>query len=661
MLDAPPVVLETVVVTATRAEARAFDVPAAIGAVDAATISVAGPQVNLSEALSRIPGITALNRQNYSQDLQLSIRGFGSRSTFGIRGVRLIVDGIPATMPDGQGQASNASLSSASRVEVLRGPLALLYGNAAGGVVQVFTEAGAREPTATVSASRGSFDATRVGAGFAATSGDWRYTVDASRFDTHGYRDHSAARRDQLNAKWSWQAAPATRVDFVVNALDQPEALDPLGLTRAQFESNPRQAPAVAFTQDASKVVRQQQAGLVLDHALGADASLTGRVHAGTRSLDNKLSIPLAAQLPATSSGGIVSFDRDYQGAALQLSKRFTLGTNMTGRVLAGVEHDRMKDDRQGYLNNAGVRGELRRDEDDRVANTDALLQMTLDGGRWSAVAGVRASRVDFDTRDRYVAPGNPDDSGTVGYRAANPVAGFTWHASPGLNLYANAGRGFETPTFTELAYRNNASGLNTALAASRGDHVELGAKWRAETQLIDVAAFDIRTRDEIVVDTNVGGRSTFRNAGRTTRRGAEVAYVGQWLRELRASASFSALDAKFENGKRLPGTPPRSAFAELAWTPRDLFHAAIEVVHTGRLYVNDANEDSAPAATVVNLRAGTVLAWGALEVRPLVRLENATDRRYAGSVIVNEANRRFFEPAPPRNWLAAVTVRYRF
>jgi iron complex outermembrane receptor protein len=656
-----PVAMDTLVVSATRAEARAFDVPAAIGSVDAAAISVAGPLVNLSEALARIPGITAANRQNYSQDLQLSIRGFGSRSTFGIRGVRLVVDGIPATMPDGQGQASNASLASASRIEVLRGPLALLYGNAAGGVVQVFTEAGAPRPIATLSASRGSFDASRVGASLAASSEVLRYTLDASRFETGGYRDHSAARREQLNAKASWQAAPATRVDFVVNALDQPEAQDPLGLTRAQFESNPRQAPAVAFTQDAGKAVRQQQGGIVLDHRIDEATNVVARVYAGARSLDNKLSIPPAAQLPATSSGGIVSFDRDYQGVGLQLTRRFAAAEGMGGRIVAGIEHDRMRDDRQGYLNNAGARGQLRRDEDDRVHNTDVLLQAMLDAGRWSAIAGVRASRVQFDTRDRYVAPGNPDDSGAVRYSAANPVAGLTWHASPRLNVYANAGRGFETPTFTELAYRNNASGLNTALAASRGDHLELGAKWRGEGQLLDVAAFDIRTRDEIVVDANVGGRSTFRNAGRTTRRGAEVAYAGQWLRELRASAAFTALDARFDDGRRLPGAPPRSAFAELAWTPREAFHAAVEIVHTGRLYVNDANEDFAPAATVVNLRAGAVIAWGALELRPLLRLENATDRKYAGSVIVNEANRRFFEPAPPRAWMAAVTVRYRF
>jgi len=662
-VDQAPVPLDTVVISATRGEVAAFAAPAAITAIDANVIRSAGPLVNLSEALVRVPGLTVLNRQNYAQDLQLSIRGFGSRSTFGIRGVRVIVDGIPATMPDGQAQASNVSLATAERIEVLRGPLALLYGNAAGGVVQVFTQAGAPEPTATLSASAAPYDAHRVGASFAAASGEHRYTIDASRFETDGYRDHSAARRDQLNAKWSWQLAPATRLDTVVNVLDQPDALDPLGLTRAQWEASPRQAPAIAFTQDSGKSVRQKQAGWVLEHALASDTTLTARAYLGERDLDNKLSTPLAAQLPASSSGGIVVFERQYAGTALQLARRFVLGEAASARVVAGIEHDRMADDRQGYLNDAGVRGALRRDEDDRVANTDVLLQGSADfGERWSALAGVRSSRVRFETRDRYIAPGNPDDSGTLEYRATNPVAGLTWHAARELNVYANVGRGFETPTFTELAYRNNASGLNTDLKASRSTHAEAGAKWRSDSgHGVEAALFDVKTRDEIVVDTNVGGRSTFRNAGNTARRGVEIAYSGQWTQELRAAVSLTALRARFDNGNRLPGTPERSAFAELVYAPAAGVHAAVEMVHVGRIFVNDANEDCAPAATLVNLRAGLRRRLGALEIEPLLRLENATNRRYAGSVIVNEANRRFFEPALPRTWLASLTARYRF
>jgi iron complex outermembrane receptor protein len=419
----------------------------------------------------------------------------------------------------------------------------------------------------------------------------------------------------------------------------------------------------------------------VLEHRIDPDTTLNARVYLGKRDLDNALSVPPAAQAPATSSGGIVSFERKYTGANLQLARRLDFGNGVSARILGGVDYDQMREDRQGYLNVNGERGALKRDEDNKVSNTDALLQATLDlGDRWSAIAGVRSSRVKFVTEDHFIVPGNPDDSGTLSYRATNPVAGMTWHAAPSLNVYANIGRGFETPTFTELAYRNGASGLNTDLKASKSRHAELGAKWRGgDSHSLDVAVFDIHTDDEIVVDANIGGRSTFRNAGPTVRRGAELSYAAHWTSDLRSLVSVTAMRARFDSafvggtgaaavpvarGNRLPGTPERSAFAELVYTPQAAlpgFHTAVEVVHVGRLYVNDANEDFAPAATVVNLRAGYTRKFGAIEIEPLLRLENAAERRYAGSVIVNEGNRRFFEPAPGRNWLVVVQARYRF
>ena len=323
-----------------------------------------------------------------------------------------------------------------------------------------------------------------------------------------------------------------------------------------------------------------------------------------------------------------------------------------------------MNDDRQGYINNAGVRGELRRDEDDRVADSDALLQATFDfGDRFSAVAGVRATRVRFETTDRYIVPGNPDDSGTITYSGTNPAGGVTWHASADWNVYANAGRGFETPTFTELAYRNNASGLNTDLKASKSDHFEVGTKWRpAPGQAVELAAYDIRTQDEIVVDVNQGGRSTFRNAGRTTRRGAEASWQAEWTQCLRTQLAVTVLNAKFDNGNYLPGVPQHSVFGEVAYKPwPGNWEAAVEVVSNGRLYVNDANDDAAAGATVMNLRVSGRWQLGMIEIVPLLRLDNATDKKYAGSVIVNEANKRFFEAAPTRAWMASITARYRF
>lgn len=663
-------VLDPVVITAQRVRESAFDSPTAISAVTREVIDNGGPQVNLSEVLNRVPGIVALNRQNYAQDLQISIRGFGTRSTFGVRGVRLIVDGIPASMPDGQGQASNVSLSSAGRIEVLRGPMAQLYGNSAGGVVQVFTEDDAPTPTFTVSGAAGPYEQRKVGLKYSTTTaqGDG-ITLDASRYDTDGYREHSAARRGQFNGRWQRDFTRDTHLSVVVNALDQPDTQDPLGLTRAQWEANPRSVAAPALTQDTRKTVRQNQVGSVLEHRFSEATLFTGRVYLGERNLFNALGIPLAPQLADTHSGGIVRFDRAYSGLGAQLSHRITLDEGRALRLTGGVEYDRMRENRQGYINNAGVEGALKRNERNVVDNRDAYLQASVDLHRdWTLTGGARSIDVRFRTHDYYITagtPGNPDDSGSVGFSGVNPVLGLAWHAAKTVNVYFNAGRGYETPTFTELAYRNVGSGLNTDLRASSSRHLELGAKWKVDgVQRLDAALYDIDTKDEIVVDTNSGGRSTFRNAGPTERRGLELTHVAQVTDSLRSTLSLNLLRARFADGRRLPGTPERSAFAELAWAPKAAwggFHSAAEVVHTGSLAVNDANTDAAPAVTLLNLRAGFAQALDGWRFTQLVRLDNATNRRYAGSVIVNEGNGRFFEPGLPRNWLIAVTASHAF
>lgn len=677
--------LDPVVVTAERTRQTTFDAPAAISAVTREVIDSGGPQVNLSEVLNRVPGISILNRQNYAQDLQLSIRGFGSRSTFGIRGVRLIVDGIPATMPDGQGQASNIALGSAQRIEVLRGPLAQLYGNAAGGVVQVFSGADSTTPTATASASAGPYGQTRFGARFSGGGAKDSVLLDASRYATAGYRAHSEAVRIQLNGKWDHEIDANARFSLVVNALEQPLSLDPIGLRRDQWEADPRQADAAATNQDARKVVAQQQIGAVYERRLGDATTLSTRLYFGTRDLDNALSVPPGPQNSNTSSGGIVSFTRGYLGTGAQLSHTIALAEGRSLRLTGGIEYDRMNEDRKGFVNAGGQPTTLKRDEHNSVENRDLVVQAALDlTTTLTATAGVRSSEVRFRTQDSFISPGTPnngDDSGSVSYSATNPVLGLSWRAAPSLNLYANAGRGFETPTFTELAYRPApASGMNFDLRAARSRHAEIGAKWKiAAGQRLDLAVFDIQTSDEIVVDTNAGGRSTFKNAGHTSRRGIELQYLGRYGEDWRATLSLTALRARFEDdvfdrstppvrviaaGNHLPGTPERSAFAELAWTPRGAwggFNAGVELVHQGKLYVNDANIDAAPAATVLNLRAGFAQRVGDWTFTQLVRVDNANDKRYAGSVIVNDANGRYFEPALPRNWLLALAAKVEF
>ena len=667
--------LSDVVVSASRAEQQSFDAPASVQAVGRDTIEAAGPQVNVSESLNRVPGIAALNRQNYAQDLQLSIRGSGSRSAFGIRGSRLIVDGIPATMPDGQGQASTVSLPSAQRIEVLRGPLAQLYGNSAGGVVQVFTMDGPAQPEVGGSWVVGSDGLRKIGLNAAGQTGRLNYVLDHTRFETDGYRDHSAAERRQLNAKLRYAATEQTQITLVANLFDQPRSQDPLGLTRAQMEANPRQAAAPATLYNTGKEVSQNQVGVVVVHKPDADRAITATAYKGTRDLGNRLSIPLTAQTPATAAGGIVKLDRDYSGVGLKYNHRFNVGQ---GRVEAttGLEHERMEEVRLGYINNLGTQGALKRNETDGVTSTGVFTQATwMPNERWSFVAGLRSNRVKFTVDDRFVTTGNPNDSGSARFSAVNPVLGVTRHLTDTTNLYANVGKGFETPTLAEIGYRTGASGPNLGLRAANSRHTEVGLKTQlAEGHRLDVAAFHIGTTDEIVVASSSGGRTVYTNAGKTRRTGFELAYSGQLNREWSAHVALSTLNARFVNGfassggavaagNRIPGTVGQMAFAELAWRPQALpgLVGAVEVVHQSGMAVNDTNTDRTSGYTAFNLRVGLEQRVGAWRLREFVRVDNVTDRRYVGSVIANDGNGRFFEPAPGRNWTLGISAQHAF
>jgi iron complex outermembrane recepter protein len=662
--------LDPVVVSAGRAEQRTFDAPAAIQSIDAATVRDAGPGFQVSESLSRIPGVTALDRQNWAQDPQLSIRGFGARASFGIRGIRILVDGIPATMPDGQGQASAIDLAAARRIEVLRGPLAQLYGNAAGGVLQVFSRTGGPPPTAGGELGSGSFGARRQGLSASGLAGGVSAAFDASWLAIDGWREHSSAERRQLNASFGTTTAAGTRITLVANDFDQPRALDPGGLTRAQVAADPRQASPASIAQDARKTVAQRQAGLVVEHELDADRRLSARVYGGERDLFQALGLPPAAQRPPGAAGGIVALDRQYGGVGLQYAHAVTLAASRL-QATVGLEAEGLAETRRGFENVAGVQGALRRDEEGTVRSTDAYAQLAWTTGAWTLLAGLRTSRIAFEAVDAYVAPGNPDDSGRRRYDATNPVAGATWHASDSLNVYLNAGHGVETPTFAELAYVNGGSGLNFGLSASRSTHFELGAKWRVSpTQRLDLALFRADTDDEIVVDVNVGGRSTFRNAGRSQRRGIELAWLARPAPAWRAQVAATLLDAYFVDGfgagaaavaagRRIPGVPDRRVFAEIAWAPDPQRgpHAGLEVLHTGRIQVDDRNSDSAAPATVAALRAGWRHPVGPWRFAGWVRVDNLADTRRIGSVIVNESQQRFFEPAPGRSWFAGASV----
>ena len=665
--------LAPVVVSASRSEQRSFDAPAAILSIDRNTIEGAGPQVNLSESLNRVPGLTVLNRQNYAQDLQLSIRGFGARSAFGIRGIRILVDGIPATTPDGQGQGSSISLTSTERLEVLRGPLAQLYGNSAGGVIQAFTRSAPEQPELGAQVYAGSFGMRRNDLQYAGRVGNYGLVADYGEFDTDGYRANSKTERRQFNGKLSFSPSESTSVNVVFNRFDMPLAQDPIGLTAAQMLANPAQAGSNAISRGVRKSVLQNQLGTSLVQTIDAGRSVTARFYYGTRE-NLQYQTGLAA-----STGAWVGLDRTYYGTGLQYNEQSKIGDTPVTWVL-GYEFDRSRETRQGGVAALGEKISTLRDEVNQAGNSDLFVQATaLLSEQLSVVAGVRYSTVHFASRDHYLRDG--DGSGAIGYRAGSPVLGLTYHAADSLNLYANYGKGFETPTLAEIAYSGaGAPAFNTSLNASRSQHYELGSKWLPNPQSrLDFSLFRIASRDELVVASSSGGNSTFKNAPGTTRSGWELSGNTLLTPHTRATLAASRIDASYSraftsggvgvaSGNRMPGIPQSFVYAELLWAGLKMdvggkkdaglgSQAGFEITRAGRLYANDTNTAFADGYTTLNAKFshGWEIGPGSLTV--YARIDNLADKHYAGSVIVNQAASQFYEPAPGRNWTVGLRM----
>lgn len=666
--------LSPVVITATRTEQSSFDLPVSIDVVSGEQIQDGQFMVNASESLVRAPGIVAPNQSRFSSDQLVSSRGFGARAGFGVRGIRLYADGIPQTMPDGQGQMGTFSLSSADRMEVLRGPFSALYGNSSGGVIQIFTRDGMGAPRATVSAYAGSFGTSRVDLLVKGQSGTLGYVVDASRYETDGYRDHSAARRDHLNAKLNWRVGEDTKVTVVLNSLDQPSSEDPQGLTRAQMEANPRQTTAAALTQSTGGSKSQTQLGVNLEHRLSERDTLQAIGWVGVRETYARLATPFNRAEVIKGSGGISAIDRDFSGADLRWSHQ-VMAPGGPLKLTLGLTHEHMKDARIGFENNAGVQGVLRRDEDNIVSNSGQYVQAEWTIGQdWIVIGGVRQSRVSFENKDRYVRTtgnGNPNDSGAVSYRNTSPVLGVVYHLTPVVNLYANAGKGFETPTFIELAYQaRGASGLNFDLQPSNSVNYEVGIKaFVGESTRLNFAVFQARTDKEIVVDTSQFGRSVYANAGKTGRSGLELSVDSELGHNLEAYLAYTLLDARFkdsyqtsagktiESGNLLPGTPRNTFYGELSWRhPASGFSTALEARYSSKVFIDDANSDAAGAYTVFNWKGGFEQRLGGLRLKEFLRIENLGDKRYVGGVQVNNASGAF-APAPGRNYLIGVSA----
>lgn len=648
--------LDEIVVTATRMETTVRNAARSISVVDKERIQVATQQLALDEALAGIPGLYMQNRYNFAQDLRISLRGFGARSSFGIRGIKVLVDGIPETLPDGQAGVDSIDLGSAQSIEVLRGPSSSLYGNASGGVISITSELGAAEPYVEGRVAGGDYGYSQLQLKSAGEVGSADYLFNVSRTELDGYRDHSKARGSVINSKLGVPLGESDKLLFALNLTDQPEAQDAGGINAAQAASDPSSARDQNVLFDAGEALEQQRFGVVYERNRDA-GNLTLRNYYAWREFANKL--PFAG-------GGSVDLDRFFYGIGAQYTfNRLPDAFDLT----VGIDYDRQDDDRKRFDNNEGVSGDLVFDQNETVDSVGLFAQGRYEiNESWSLLAGLRYDEISYDVTDRYLL--NGDDSGQLDFDRVSPSLALNYQLDNGV-LFASFSSSFETPTTTELANPDASGGFNPDLVPQTADNFEIGYKYSSGNLYYELAWFTIDLEDELVPFELEAfpGRTFYSNAGTSSRTGIETALAWEYDNGLRIDASYTWSDFTFDDfvddngndfsGNRLPGLPEHFAYLGLSYLSASGFSGTAEVVYSGSLYANNANTADVASYTIANIRLAYEFTPGQWVVRPYVGVNNLFDESYNSNIRINAFGGRYFEPAPERNYYAGVVVNF--
>ena len=649
--------LAPIEVESVRLNTEVLETPAAVDVIEGEDVTRGRRKTQLDDALNRTPGVYANNGSNFAQNLRVSIRGFGARSAFGVRGVRVRVDGIPETLPDGQAQTDSIDLGAIERLEVVRGPFSALYGNATGGIIDITTTAPSDGPLDRGELAAGSNGYRRASVSSARQLDDWGYAITASRLDLDGYREHSEVEKNQLTGKFERAVGDTGTLRLITRVLDAPDTLDPGGVTRATAQADRRAARDANLDFDARQSASQQTVSAVYEDQLGDSQSYQANLFYTNRDF---------IQFLPFEDGGVVTYDRDFFGGGLQTTRFDTLFGH-ENQLVTGVDVNVQQDDRQRYDNLGGDRGVLGLDEDQHATSVGVFAQNVFSiTDDLELTTGLRYDWLDFDIDDAFVTANDPDDSGSRTYRELSANAGLSYAWAERQRVYANVANAFESPTFTEFADPAGNGGFNSELEPQKATQYEIGAKGEiAGRGRYQLSAFWIDVRDELVVFNDDGRRDFYENSGESRRLGLEAKLAWQFTDRLSATGSYTLAEYEYREfvdqsgndyaGNRLPGLPEETLFGELAWRDPDIGYASLNARWIGSIYADNANDSRIGSYAVVDGRIGKTIPAGRESLTVYLGIDNLLDKEYYDNIRINAFGGRYFEPAPDRTFYAGL------
>lgn len=639
-----------------RAPSVLLRTPLSISVVSREEITEGRPAFSLDQALDRVPGVFAQSGENFAQDSRISIRGYGARAEFGVRGIRVLVDGVPNTAPDGQTELDSIDLAFVDRIDIVRGPVSSLYGGGGGGLLAIDTI----DPTATAAYTfrslTGSHGLVRHSATATGTVGGVGYALGAAYTRKSGYREHSRGREAVWLGKLVHELDDGTELRVTFSGVGSPESQEPAGLTAAEVARDRRMARAASLERDARERVSQQKLSLQLRRPFASGRELVATAWHVSRDLANALPIDRRVDLDRAITGGSLVL-RDYDGRL---------------RWTAGVDTDIQSDERRNYRNVSGARGALTLRQSESVRSTGPFVQ-----AEWlltesiGLTAGLRYDWVEFEAGDRFTVDGDRSDD--LRFRQLSPRLGVRFGPSDALQAYANLASAFRAPTTKELAPSDASGGFQSDIDPESTLGIEIGAKGvlGGGRFFYDVALFDLHLRN-VAVEVDDGTNLWYRDAGRVRRRGLELA-TSTWLgRGLSLRTSYTFADYRYRDysvvsggtrlrydGNREPNVPRHLVFAELRYEHPSGPFAALSVRHSSDIEVNDANTAESDSATVANLHAGWRIERRGITYEPFVGVRNATGVEYDATLRPNAFGGRYYEPAPEAELYVGMELRF--